>query len=58
VRAAEWLVDRAGDRAEPLLELAWCAYRAEYGGGGAEELAQARAALRTLRRSLPRRHRD
>lgn len=58
VRAAEWLVERVGDRAEPLLELAWCAYRAEYGGGGAEELAQARAALRTLRRSLPRRHRD
>ena len=54
VEAAGWLVQRAGEGARPLEELAWLLYRVRYAGEPeGPALERARAALESLR-ELPR----
>jgi len=55
VEAAAWVRERAGGAAAPLERLAWLHYGVRYGGAPeAAALAEARRALRELRRGLPR----
>jgi len=60
VAAAQWLVTRAGDFAEPLLELSWLHYRVRYTGDVALDrslASEAQALRKQIQRALPRRHR-
>lgn len=57
VEAAQWLVERAGDTAEPLLELAWMYYEVRLGGQDDHRVAKDAADAWRRLQALPKRRR-